>query len=90
VDAACRRATASLKSPLWRSEPSSQKSATPNCGSIWSVFRACAIAFHLEGDHRVHAIKVFKNHLQLDSRFDLDLNTAFATGPARPHGIETK
>jgi 56kDa selenium binding protein (SBP56) len=45
---------------------------------------------HFEGDHRVHVIKVFKNHLQLDRRFNLDFNTAFPTGPARPHGIEMK
>jgi len=45
---------------------------------------------HFEGDHRVHVIKVFKNHLQLDTRFDLDFDTAFPTGPARPHGIEMK
>ncbi|HJZ77738.1 MAG TPA: selenium-binding protein SBP56-related protein [Vicinamibacterales bacterium] len=45
---------------------------------------------HFEGDHRVHVIKVFTNHLRLDTRFDLDFNTAFATGPARPHGIEMK
>jgi len=32
----------------------------------------------------------FKNRLQLDSRFDLDFNTAFATGPARPHGVAMK
>jgi len=45
---------------------------------------------HFEGDHHVHVIKVFKNHLKLDSRFDLDFNTTFPTGPARPHGIEMK
>jgi 56kDa selenium binding protein (SBP56) len=45
---------------------------------------------HFEGDHHVHVIKVFKNHLRLDPRFDLDFNTAFPTGPARPHGIEMK
>lgn len=45
---------------------------------------------HLEGDHRVHVIRVFKNHLRLDSRFNLDFNTAFSTGPARPHGIAMK
>ena len=45
---------------------------------------------HFEGDHRVHVIKVFKKHLQLDTRFTLDFDTAFATGPARPHGIEMK
>ena len=45
---------------------------------------------HFEGDHRVHVIKVFKDKLELDKRFKLDFNTAFATGPARPHGIESK
>ena len=45
---------------------------------------------HFEGDHRVHVIKVFKHRLELDTRFELDFNTAFATGPARPHGIESK
>lgn len=44
---------------------------------------------HFEGDHRVHVIKVFKNHLQLDTRFNLDFDTAFAR-PARPHGMEMK
>jgi selenium-binding protein 1 len=42
---------------------------------------------HFEGDHRVHVIKVHKRRLELDPRFDLDFDTAFATGPARPHGI---
>jgi hypothetical protein len=32
----------------------------------------------------VHVIKVFKDHLQLDPRFDLDFNTAFPTGIAVP------
>jgi selenium-binding protein 1 len=45
---------------------------------------------HFEGDHQVHVIKVTKQKLQLDKRFNLDFNTAFATGPARPHGIESK
>jgi hypothetical protein len=45
---------------------------------------------HFEGDHHVHAIKVFNNHLEADSRFDIDFNTAFSTGPARPHGIAMK
>lgn len=45
---------------------------------------------HFEGDHHVHVIKVYKNRLKLDRRFDVDFNTAFATGPARPHGIEMK
>ena len=45
---------------------------------------------HFEGDHKVHVIKVSKNKLKLDTRFVLDFNTAFPTGPARPHGIESK
>jgi 56kDa selenium binding protein (SBP56) len=45
---------------------------------------------HFEGDHHVRVIKVFKDHLRLDRRFDVDFNTAFATGPARPHGLATK
>jgi len=45
---------------------------------------------HFEGDHKVHVIKVFGDRLELDPRFQLDFNTAFPTGPARPHGIEMK
>ena len=45
---------------------------------------------HFEGDHRVNVIKVSGKHLRLDRRFNLDFDTAFATGPARPHGIEMK
>jgi selenium-binding protein 1 len=45
---------------------------------------------HFEGDHHVHVIKMFKDHLQLDPRFDVDFNTAFPTGPARPHGFDMK
>jgi len=45
---------------------------------------------HFEGDHHVHVIKVFRDHLELDPRFDVDFNTAFPTGPARPHGIDMK
>ncbi len=45
---------------------------------------------HFEGDHRVHVIRVHRNHLELDRRFDVDFNTAFSTGPARPHGIAIK
>jgi len=45
---------------------------------------------HFEGDHHVHVVKVFKNHLALDPQFDIDFNTAFATGPARPHGVAMK
>ena len=34
--------------------------------------------------------KVTKDDLILDSKFNLDFNTAFPTGPARPHGIAIK
>ena len=44
---------------------------------------------HFEGDHKVHVIKVGRNKLELDRRFNLDFNTAFAR-PARPHGIAIK
>jgi selenium-binding protein 1 len=45
---------------------------------------------HFEGDHKVHVIKVTHNTLTEDTRFKLDFNTAFRTGPARPHGIAMK
>ena len=45
---------------------------------------------HAEGDHKVHVARVTDNDLVLDSRFNLDFNTAFASGPARPHGIAIK
>jgi selenium-binding protein 1 len=45
---------------------------------------------HAEGDHRVHVAKVSTNDLVLDSRFQLDFDTAFATGKARPHGVAFK
>ena len=45
---------------------------------------------HFEGDHHVHVIKVFNDHLELDPRFDIDFNKAFPTGPARPHGVAMK
>jgi hypothetical protein len=45
---------------------------------------------HAEGDHIVHVAKIKSNDLTLDTRFRLDFNTAFATGPARPHGIAIK
>jgi len=41
----------------------------------------------LEGDHKVHVLKVGRNSLTPDARFNLDFNTAFRSGPARPHGI---
>jgi hypothetical protein len=45
---------------------------------------------HFEGDHKVHVIKVGDHDLERDKRFNLDFNTAFATGPARPHGVAMK
>lgn len=45
---------------------------------------------HYEGDHKVHVLKVTHNKLTEDKRFNLDFNTAFKTGPARPHGIAMK
>lgn len=45
---------------------------------------------HFEGDHKIHVIKVGRDTLEDDPRFQLDFNTAFATGPARPHGIAMK
>ena len=45
---------------------------------------------HYEGDHRVHVLKVTHDTLTEDKRFNLDFNTAFKTGPARPHGIAMK
>lgn len=44
----------------------------------------------LDGDHKVHVVKVTPNSLKLDARFKLDFNTAFSTGPARPHGIAVR
>src|SRR5262249_17978716 len=42
---------------------------------------------HAEGDHKVHVARVTSHKLLLDPGFNLDFNTAFATGPARPHGL---
>ena len=44
----------------------------------------------LEGDHRVHVLKVRPHRLPRDARFNLDFNTVFPSGPARPHGIAVK
>ena len=45
---------------------------------------------HAEGDHRIHLVKVGSRSLTLDPRFALDFDTAFAEGPARPHGLAMK
>jgi selenium-binding protein 1 len=44
---------------------------------------------HFEGDHKVHVIRVTHDTLTLDTRFDLDFDSAFEY-PARPHGIAMK
>ena len=45
---------------------------------------------HAEGDHKIHVAKVTREGMTLDPKFQLDFNTAFATGPARPHGMAVK
>ncbi len=45
---------------------------------------------HAEGDHKIHVARVSEKDLTLDSRFEVDFNTAFETGPARPHGVAIK
>lgn len=45
---------------------------------------------HFEGDHKVRVLKVTHDSLTEDKRFQLDFNTAFPTGPARPHGLAVK
>ncbi len=45
---------------------------------------------HFEGDHKVHVLKVTHDGLREDKKFNLDFNTAFSTGPARPHGISMR
>jgi selenium-binding protein 1 len=43
-----------------------------------------------EGDHKIHVLKVRRHSLKRDHRFNVDFNTAFPSGPARPHGIAFK
>ena len=45
---------------------------------------------HAEGDHKIHVARITGNDLVLDAHFQLDFNAAFASGPARPHGIAIK
>jgi selenium-binding protein 1 len=45
---------------------------------------------HAEGDHKIHVARVTATKLVLDRDFNLDFNTAFVTGPARPHGLAFK
>jgi len=44
---------------------------------------------HFEGDHRIHVIRVTRDTLAVDARFQLDFDTAFDR-PARPHGLAVK
>jgi hypothetical protein len=45
---------------------------------------------HREGDHKVHVANVTSHGFQVDPNFNLDFDTAFASGPARPHGMTFK
>jgi selenium-binding protein 1 len=46
---------------------------------------------HLDGDHKVHVLDVREQSLTIDPAFRvIDFDTAFSTGPARPHGIGMK
>ena len=45
---------------------------------------------HAEGDHKVHVLRVSNDDLERDWRFQLDFNSGFASGPARPHGVAFK
>ncbi len=45
---------------------------------------------HFDGDHKIHVVNVSHDKIELDPNFNLDFNTAFSTGPARPHGMDTK
>ena len=45
---------------------------------------------HAEGDHKIHVALITADNLVLDSRFNLDFNTAIARGAARPHGVAFK
>jgi selenium-binding protein 1 len=43
---------------------------------------------HFEGDHKVRVMTVSDDRLAIDPAFPaIDFNTAFPTGPARPHGV---
>ena len=43
---------------------------------------------HFEGDHKVRVLNVSEDGLAIDPKWPvIDFDTAFATGPARPHGI---
>ena len=46
---------------------------------------------HFDGDHQVRVLTVSDDRLAVDPAFHVvDFNTAFATGPARPHGVGMK
>jgi hypothetical protein len=40
-----------------------------------------------EGDMKVHVINVFRDHMELDKRFDLDFSHDVSNGPAHPHAL---
>jgi hypothetical protein len=46
---------------------------------------------HFDGDHKVRVLLVSDDGLEVDPKWvPIDFNTAFATGPARPHGVGMK
>ena len=46
---------------------------------------------HFDGDHMVRVLLVSDDGLEVDSKWaPIDFDTAFATGPARPHGVGMK
>jgi len=42
-----------------------------------------------EGDMKVHVINVFRDHMELDTRFDLDFSHDVSNGPAHPRALIT-
>ena len=54
------------------------------------VFIVLVVVVRLVGDRKVHVLKVTPHSLKVDRRFNLNFDTAFPTGPARPHGIAVR
>lgn len=45
---------------------------------------------HAEGDHKIHVARITEDNLVLDPRFEVNFNSVFTSGPARPHGVAIK